>query len=578
MDIFNRLPGYKQQVVLEWEMIFTMTAGYKGVELKSFCDSYSPKSPHVKLSPKTFYRKHSGYIRHGQSALIPGWGSAGRCKITSEQYEYFKKLYLKERGPTAEKCRLVTFGKFRDTDKTLELSTFPSASAFLSKLRKHLKQPAIDYARKGELYYKRNHEYYISRDWTGIEAGAWLVSDHHQLDVLCIDQYGTKVRPWVTAWMDLRTNKMVSSWLHPEAPNSDHIFMTFAWAVEADGLPDGVYLDNGKDYRSLDLTGNPKRYKYWQEENEHRARCLFNLFQVKTLFAREYNAQAKPIEPRFKQVVAGFSKFFPGYTGSNVVERPESLNKQVRQKKLMTFDEVNRLFNKHIEDTYNNMPSNGELLKGLSPNRAYHKFQKKNLRKPSTDSMQLLYMRSRTTTIGRNGITDKSLGAEMVYWADDFYALKKQRVWYRRDMRKYNVAYVYDADSDKFLCCANLVNRMPGIVGDVDKMALKEAISRKNRDLKLVRQKVKVDSVDVEEIMEYQRLAVLSMAKENDAETTTPRPETIVTSEFDTIKEVIEQKKLKADIDISEYAPDMPVKEEKDDIDAWGIRSIAKAS
>ena len=577
MDVFNRLPEYKKNVVLEWEMIFTMTAGFKGVELKSFCKAYTPKSPHVKLTVKTYYRKHSGYIKHGQSALIPGWGSAGSGKITAGQYEYFKKLYLKEMGPTAEKCRLVTFGKFGTLDTSLNLSTFPSASAFLSKLRKSLKQPAIDYARRGELYYKRNYEYYISRDWTDIEAGAWLVSDHHQLDVLCIDQYGNKIRPWLTAWMDLRTNKMVSSWLHPEAPNSDHIFMTFAWAVEADGLPDGVYLDNGKDYRSLDLSGNPKRYKYWEEENEHHARCLYNKFKVKTLFAREYNAQAKPIEPRFKQVIAGFSKFLPGYTGSNVVERPEGLNKQIKQNKLMSFDKANRLFNEYIEGIYNNMPSNGELLKGLSPNQAYGKFQKKNVRKPSANSMQLLYMRSKITTIGRNGITDKSLGAEMVYWADDFYALRKQRVWYQRDMRKYNVAYVHDADNGQFICCANLVNRMPGIVGDVDKLALKEAISRKNRDLKLVRQRVKVDPVDVEEIMEYQRIAVLSMAKENDTETTTPRSETIITSEFDTIRDVIKQKKIKADIDISEYAPDMPVKEETDDIDVWGIRSRAKA-
>lgn len=570
---FNRLPGYKRAVVMEWEMILQMSAGLSGYELDSFCKAYKPKSRHIRLSASTLYRKRALYAIHGQNAIIPAWGSGGSRKITREQFDYFKNLYLHERGPSAERCRLVTFGAFKNRDDSLSLSAWPTARAFLARLRKHISEPLIDYARKGERYYKRNHEYFISRDWSAVAAGEWWVSDHHQLDVLCKDKNGQIVRPWVTAWMDLRSYKIVAAWLHIDAPNSDHIFMTFAWGVESDGLPNGVYLDNGKDYRSLDLSGNPKRYKYWNDESEHYARCLFGKFSIKTLFAREYNAQAKTIEPRFKVFVNSFSKFMPGYTGSDTSTRPDRLKHDIKNGKLLTFDQVEQFFNSYINDTYNNLASNGRVLNGLSPNQAHAQYRMQHIRKPSADSMQLLYMRSTATTVRREGIVDTSLGAELVYWSDDFYSMRKQRVYIRRDMRRYNIAYVYTADDDRFICCASLVNRMPGIAGDINKLDLKDAIRRKKRDLKLAAAATKTDEIEIGEIIASQQMAAIEQAGKISIENR-PGGEIVVTTEFDTIKKEIKERRANA-IDITAYVPDIPPNPEIDDIDLWGERSIA---
>lgn len=571
----NTLPGYIRDYIMEFELVFSMTAGMSGAEVARFVREYKPKCPHIKLSRATYYRKRAQYNALGRAGIAPAWGSGGTSSISNEQLEYFKNIYLKERGPSAEKCRVITYGWCRKQNQQLSISGFPTAKAFLARMAKTISPAFVNYARKGERYYKRNHEYFIARDWSDIAAGEWWVSDHHQLDVLCTDKYGDTVRPWATVWMDLRTDKFVGWWLHPEAPNSDHIFMTLAWGVEKYGLPGGAYLDNGKDYRSIDLTGNPKRYRYWNDESEHKARCLFNTFDIKVIFAREYNAQAKPIEPRFRQVIAGFSKIMPGYTGSDTATRPDSLKMEVAQKKLMPFDEVQRLFDDYVENTYNNTVSDGSLLCGLSPNQAWEKYCSAVIRKPSAESMRQLYMRGKTTTIGRRGIVERFNGVEMSWWADEFYALRGTKVYVTRDVRAYQKAYVYDARSDAFLCVALMDSRMPGIVTDIDKTELREAIKRKNKDLRVARDAVKTAPVDAREILENEKIAVVAIAEENNGSVaaSADRTEVVVTTDFDRIRKEVQEKMNRPAVDMSEITPDVPL-DVYEDIDVWGLKSV----
>lgn len=53
--------------------------------------------------------------------------------------------------------------------------------------------------------------------------------------------------------MDMRSRKVVSSILRIDAPNGDVVLASFGLGIKHFGVPKGVILDNGKDYKSKDL-------------------------------------------------------------------------------------------------------------------------------------------------------------------------------------------------------------------------------------------------------------------------------------------------------------------------------------
>jgi hypothetical protein len=192
----------------------------------------------------------------------------------------------------------------------------------------------------------------------------------------------------------------------------------------------------------------------------------------------------------------------------------------------------------------------------------------------SADSMKLLYMRGKLTKIGRVGIVDKIDGCELVYWNDCFYTMRKQSVYTRIDMRKYQTAYVYDAQTDAFICTAALQHRMPGIVSDIQKSDLKEMIQRKNRDLKQARLAILSEKMNIDTVMKNQALAVKAIAAENVVQ---PIPgavhTTIITTQMDHDEKMIKLINEKPDIDTSAYDSCLP-DSDCDDIDVWGERSV----
>lgn len=73
------------------------------------------------------------------------------------------------------------------------------------------------------------------------------------------------VRPVLTAWMDTATGCIVG-WVISVLPNADIIAEAFCRAValsvseEFHGLPKGILVDCGKDYRSALLQNLPENY------------------------------------------------------------------------------------------------------------------------------------------------------------------------------------------------------------------------------------------------------------------------------------------------------------------------------
>ena len=492
VQIYNKAPRWAKEKANKYISIINKSKGLFGKDLIDFVYNWNLENAEYKTSYCRIIEARKKYKELGIAGLLGKYGNnAGKTKIKDTWYQYFKSLYLKEGAPSANSCRMYTYG-FALQSENIELNRFPLAASFLKKLRKEIPESAIYLARYGDAAWNRKYANYIDRDYSDVNCGYIWVSDHAQIDIAVFANDGNVVFPWVTVWRDFKSGKWLGWLLHEESGNSDHIFQSFYYSALDYGIPYHVYIDNGKDYRAKDFAGGRQRL------NESQASYMLGLLEIEPHFALPYNAQTKPVERDFLKIKEYLSKHAIGYRGGNVVERPEILKQEIKQNKIYTFEEFKLIFDDFIENVLNKLPSNGKALNGKSPNQLWNEeFSEKRV--VSQDALSLFCTRtSRIVSIGRNGIRDSEL--EVTYWEEWMSAYKGEKVYTRRDINSYQEAWVFKAQTDEYLGKANISELVPALAQDnIQKSKLKEAVARKKKDKKITKSYIKIEHSDINE-------------------------------------------------------------------------------
>jgi hypothetical protein len=149
----------------------------------------------------------------------------------------------------------------------------------------------------------------IRRDWTGLAPMERIVADVKHLDVIVQRSDGSRAWPKIVAFLDAGTGRV---FVHPvlldrgEGVRQEHVIEAFLAMVATPnwGFPQGLYLDNGSEFGAL-----TKIDSALQLLNETGARTV--------IFARPYNASAKPIESLFARLDRYVFSLLPGYAGPN---------------------------------------------------------------------------------------------------------------------------------------------------------------------------------------------------------------------------------------------------------------------
>ena len=149
----------------------------------------------------------------------------------------------------------------------------------------------------------------IRRDWTGLVPMERIVADVKHLDVIVTRPDGSPAWPKIVGFMDAGTGRI---FVHPvllergEGVRQEHVIEGFLAMVSDPkwGFPQGLYLDNGSEFSAL-----AKIDRALQLINEPGARTV--------IFARPYNASAKPIESLFARLDRYVFSMMPGYAGPN---------------------------------------------------------------------------------------------------------------------------------------------------------------------------------------------------------------------------------------------------------------------
>lgn len=495
---YNKAPSWARKQADKYIEILSACKNLRGYDLKDFIDEWNIKNPAFKTSYTRVLHFRKEYELKGVAGLIakPS-GNTGKSKIQPEWFEYFKNLYLVEGAPNAESCHRIVKGHFAPNN-----NDFPTARTFVRKLEREVPKQSIYLARFGYSKWNKTYANYIERDYSNVRANQCWVSDHAQIDVQVVNKDGKVFSPWVTAFRCFKTNKWLGWLLHEESGNSDHIFQSFYYSALKFGLPEEIYIDNGKDYRCVDFAGGRAANK--KDGDIHSSKGLLNeknraslkLLGIEAHVSLPYNAQTKPIERDFKNVKEFLSKHTVGYRGGNVTERPEKLREEVSGNKLLSFAEFKILFDDFIENVLNKLPSKSKKLKGKSPDELFAE-EFTVMKTVSKDSLMLFCMRtSKTVTIGRNGIKDSQFGIS--YWDDWMSAYKGERVYIRRDINAYQECWVFNAATDEFIGKGKMLELVPALAKtDIEKAVLKKATKIKKADTKAAKAGAKVDSVDI---------------------------------------------------------------------------------
>ena len=170
--------------------------------------------------------------------------------------------------------------------------------------------------------------------------------DHTRVDVLLVDQEGKILgRPWLTTVIDTYSRCIIGINLGYDAPSSEVVALALRHAILPKqygqeyklncewgtyGKPEHFYTDGGKDFRSNHL-------------NQIGMQLGF------VCHLRDRPSEGGIVERPFGTFNTELFSTLPGYTGSNVQERPEEAEKEAT----LTLRELERLLVRYMVDRYN---------------------------------------------------------------------------------------------------------------------------------------------------------------------------------------------------------------------------------
>ncbi|RKY12679.1 MAG: hypothetical protein DRP65_00540 [Planctomycetota bacterium] len=436
------------------------------------------------VTVRSLYRWIANYRRDGLMGLVDSRGGRAAEIISPEAFDYFKLNWLDARQPTIKMIWQMT--QFINQKESRGWRV-PSYGWMVRLVEEQIPYPVQVLHREGQAAYNAKCAPYILTDPDSIEPGSVWVGDHHQLN--CWIMYrGRWIRPWITAWQDMRSRAIVG-WYFSAGPNQVTIMIAMKRAIERYGPPDSAKIDNGRDYDSEMFTGTTKQRRILNKGyiDEANVTGIYAMLGISVSFAIPYHPQSKPIERWFDTFDQQFCKQLATYCGKDSGRKPEYMKALLESDKAKAaaydLDGLANLAGEYIE-AYNCRPHTGRGMEGKSPAEVLATRQS---RKMLADGVLDLLMRvwSGELTVGKNGVKFKGLWFGQYDAALLMHQGRKVRVAYDPD--DLEKVWVYDATTYKLLTIAEQAQLIRYGTG-VSETALREASAKKQRSRRLIKQ------------------------------------------------------------------------------------------
>jgi len=389
------------------------------------------------ISVRTLHRWRRDYRDFDMEGLVPGYTSRSFDELPIDEKALLDSLWLNENRPSIS----FVYRKYKEAG--YDMLTLARVRAYLNRIPDAVK---CRY-REGRKAYEDRFAQYIERDYSKVRANEIWVGDHCQLDFAISGFDGKALFPWITAWMDIRSRKIMDFCIH-HTPCTETIMASFRSAVLKHGIPEHVLIDNGKDFSSRRFSGGRKRFKL--QIDTQKVTNLLHGLKVEAHFCNPYNAKAKPVERFFRTMKDDFEKEWDTYRGRyRGKERPEGLEAVLKDpSRLPGLPEADAALQAWIEK-YHARPHRGQAMDGKTPDRVWQETLGEK-REVDPERLRLAMMVAEDRKIGRNGI--RIFG--QVYWNEAMWRYKGERVRVRYDVHDLGRIEVYDQEENGYLFTA----------------------------------------------------------------------------------------------------------------------------
>ena len=430
-----------------------------------FCGKVKLEHPDIDISPDILYRKYKAYRNNDFQGLVEnrgGWNK-GKCSIDDTVWSIFTSYYLTTHRLTIENCYAKAVAVCREYYPEL-VSGIPSSRTFRRHVEK-IPHAVLEYGRFGQKAFTDKYLEYVERDVSTLKVNDVWIADNHTLDFFTLSDDGEVHRPSITTFQEAKSGIIVAAELC-DHPNSDTTRLALRSAIlQGYGMPIGVYFDNGSEFCASDLAGRGHRKKSsWQKE-EHPVQIL-SLLGITVTNAIPKNARAKPIERFFYTFKEHYSKSVESYCGGKLDERPEECKQLVKERKLITDEELREILpifvKGHNSELYGGKEKRYKNMKRIDVWNEAVMSGDIEFRTTDADNLNLLLRRtSKIQKIKRNGVFIEWAGRKIWYKDDNSIFHIDEEVYVRFDPVNLHEVQVYEKDTDRFLytySCADHLN------------------------------------------------------------------------------------------------------------------------
>src|SRR5574344_1952437 len=350
-------------------------------------------------------------------------------------------------------------------------------------------------AREGQKALKDKVEPYIVRNAALLKPGQVLIADGHTLNFQVINPFtGKPCRATLLGFLDWKSGGLVGYDIMLEECTQNIASALRNAILNLDHVPDFVYQDNGRAFKSKFFKGDKKF-------EELGFTGIYQKLGIKPVYAVPYNARAKVIERFFLDFQEGFEKLMPSYIGTSIENKPaymkrnEKLHRALHEKNhfIPTIEQAMGLINEWLKYKHAQPCTNVE---GKTIQEVINDVEKQNINEKDLDDLMLA---QEVKHIGRNGI--RFLKAD--YFDEALYGIKGQSI-IKYSLFDLSSIKVYSIKGE-FICRANRVTETHPLayhMGDIkDIEDYKHKVERqqklRRKTIKAVKEHFNLDEIDI---------------------------------------------------------------------------------
>lgn len=429
--------------------------------------------------------------------------------FTEEIKQVIKNIWFNKEFAANQGTREMLYDKLRkvaSVNKWEKIPSYPSVARYLSYLMEDEGMYNAWYlAAFGDRDYKNKRMVKATRDTTALKVMQIVMGDEHTFDCWVAYKHPNgkvaAIKPKLVAWVDTRSRTIFGDVICKD-PNSNILKQSLLKLIYSDpgGVPEYLYIDNGKDYTSEMMTGRKRKDRSGMDEAEadgnERAfddvtRGFYKSIGIKDDHrALPYEPWSKgQVERFFGTVCNQFTKWMTSYTGTLTGSRTSAkvnkdIPKMLKENRLLTMDEFYALWNTWLHDVY--MHKNHSQLKRLgekytTPYDLFYKVDEEEKyfkAAPPKSYATMLMMKSESVRVYNIGIC--KFGYE--YRAEELCAYIDRKVDIKYDPEDVTTIYVFDKNGRRI--CEARSQELLLIAPKVSQKALEEHMKAQKRQLK----------------------------------------------------------------------------------------------